>query len=228
MFEMHDCQATTEKLLDLTFGAIEGAAQFAMLRELQACDGCRAEYLAYKETLRAVDRAAPVAQPPEIYWEGYQSKLRRQLRTLEIKPEPVPPWWQRLFAASIRVPVPLAAAASLLVMAGGVWAWRNAQRPNVPVITVSAPVVSASPEKVAVTDQDAAPAAPQVIYRDRVVTRTVYLPRAAGTPRGARAENGPRVAANDAPETPKAEPLIGFAPPEKVVLQVTKSVEQEK
>ena len=144
-----------------------------MLRQLQTCDDCRAGYLAYKETLRAVDRAAPLAEPPELYWAGYQSKLRQQLRALEVKPEPLPQlaWWQRLFAASIRVPVPLAAAATLLALVGGVWAWRNANKPNVPALLVNAPVVTPLPEKTVVTEYVTTPATPQVVYRDRVVTR---------------------------------------------------------
>ena len=106
---MHDCQVTTENLLDLAVNETAGPEKFALLAELQNCADCRDEYHSVKETLRAFDRAGRAVAPPEIYWEGYQGKLRQQLRALEVAPEPAPvvAWWRRLLTASIRVPVPM-------------------------------------------------------------------------------------------------------------------------
>lgn len=230
---MHDCQTTTEKLLDLAFGAMQGPTQFALLHELQECDTCRSEYLSYKETLRTFDRAATAVPPPEIYWAGYQSKLRRSLRALEVKPDPPPvvPLWRRFLAGSINIPAPLAAAASLLLMAGGIWALRVANRPAVPLSTVATPAAPApqpTPATIVITKQVEVPALP--VVHERVVTRTVYLDRTPNA-RLARTGNAPAAPADPASHALNAsEPaaLAGFQTPSEVKLRVIKNDAREE
>lgn len=235
---MHDCQATNERILDLAFGATVGKAQLSVLREVQECDACCAEYRSYQETLRACSRATSAAEPPEIYWDGYQNTLRQKLRALEVAPAPVPvvAWWRRLWEFSLPVPLPVAAMAGLVVACVAVWA---AQRPAtiivVPAVAYeTAPQVAPIAPSVESVQASALPttAAPQVIVRERVVTRTVYLPRPA------RMETAiilPTAAARPALETPseKSETtatatLAGFHTPGEVRLRVIKSDAQEE
>ncbi len=226
---MHDCQTTNERLLDLAVNELAGPDKFALLAELQNCDDCRDEYHSVQATLSAFDRASRAVAPPEIYWEGYQSKLRQQLRTLEVTPETAPAvaWWRRLLAASIPVPLPAALAATLLLAVGGVWAMRAAtQLPGAPiVINSTAPpvVVQPSPEKVFITQKVEVPAPPQTI--ERVVTRTVYV----NVPQMAR-KDAPRSLRNvkALPAASETQSLAGFQPPSKVEMRVIKSDTQEK
>ena len=233
---MHDCQATNEKLLDLAFDATAGGISFGLLKDVQDCDLCCAEYLSWKETLRAFDRAAPVAQPPEIYWEGYQSRLRRQLRASEVRPEPAPAvsWWQRLWNSSVRVPLPLAAAASVLLACASVWALRSRQQTafGIPAlaITTGAAAPAPTPERILVTQTATVPSVPQTVVRERIVTRTVYI---GGTPRAAERRalaTVPRPAPNTAGDGPVSETatLAGFQTPGEVRLRVIKSDAQEE
>lgn len=230
---MHDCQATNEKILDLAFGATVGKAQFTALRELQDCDSCCAEYLSYQETLRACSRAATVAEPPEIYWEGYQNKLRQQLRALEVAPAPAPviPWWRRLWNFSLPVPLPAAALAGLAMACLAVWA---AQRPATiivaPALAYETPVtVAPEVEKATMLPSTVAP---QVIVRERIVTRTVYLPRTVRTDKAAPvpslARTAPQTPPAEATETATTATLAGFHTPGEVRLRVIKSDAQDE
>jgi hypothetical protein len=229
---MHDCQNTNERLLDLAANELAGPDKFALLAELQHCDGCRDEYHSVKETLRAFDAAHRAVAPPALYWEGYQSKLRQQLRALEVAPEPAPAasWWRRWLTASIPVPVPFAAAAALLVAFGGAWAMRVASRPSGLPVVINAPAAPVAaqpkPEVVYLKEKVEVPAPPQII--ERVVTRTVYV----NAPPTARANNAPAPRLTRNPRTmPSAtdtNALAGFQPPSKVELQVIKGDTQEK
>jgi hypothetical protein len=227
---MHDCQTTNERLLDLAVNELAGPDKFALLAELQGCDGCRAEYHSVRETLRAFDRASRVVAPPEIYWEGYQSKLRQQLRAVEVTPEAAPAvsWWRRLLTASIPVPVPAAVAAAFLLAGVGAWGLRVTRLPAGPLVitTPGGAAPQPTPEKVYVTNTVEVAAPPQTIVKERVVTRTVYVnaPQTArkDTPRNARQSGKLAPAAQEAPT------LAGFQPPSKVELRVIKSDTQEK
>ena len=225
---MHDCQTTNERLLDLAVNELAGPEKFALLAELQNCDDCRDEYHSVQATLNAFDRASRTVAPPAIYWEDYQSKLRQQLRALEVAPEAVPAvsWWRRLLTASIPVPLPAAVAATLLLAVGGVWTMRAAAHlPGAPiVINSSAPpvVVQPTPEKVFITEKVNVPAPPQTV--ERVVTRTVYV----NAPQMARKDASARASGRAVPPLSETQSLAGFQPPSKVEMRVIKSDAQEK
>jgi hypothetical protein len=218
---MHDCQTTNERLLDLAVNELAGPDKFALLAELQGCGECRAEYHSLHETWRAVERAGRAVAPPEIYWEGYQSKLRQQLRALEVAPESAPPVarWRRWLAASVRVPVPAAAAAALLLAAVGVWLARPSNNAAATPAVENLPSPQ-TPQVVYVTKETPA----QTVVRERVVTRTVYVPGRAAT-NNARGETAP--ASNSKPPNEPAA-LAGFQPPHKVEMRVIKGDSQEK
>lgn len=86
-------------------------------------------------------------------WEAPQAPARLRAAVF---PEEAAPWWRRLWSASLRVPMPVAAALAI-ALALGAWQWGGPGAPRELVRT----------ERVEVP-----------VWKDRVVTRTVYRCRA--------------------------------------------------
>ncbi|HYP00350.1 MAG TPA: hypothetical protein VER76_09195 [Pyrinomonadaceae bacterium] len=231
---MHDCRQTEDNLIDLIFDEADAATRSRLLREVEACGGCGAQYRSLKETLAICDEAAAAAAPSENYWPQYHQRLSRRLLLDTASDVPAAaslssatngsvPFWTRLLKTSIRVPAPLAAAAILLLVASSVLALTLLARP------APEPVVVASPDS-------SLESAPQIkfievpVVREKIITQTVYLPRRGtdNTRRDAARENiaGVRrqnAASPDAPATPPVRAnLSGFKPAGEVNLRIIK------
>lgn len=232
---MHDCLHTQDNLIDLVFDELDGAARSRLLAEVAACASCGAQYRSLVKTLDAYDEASTAAMPRENYWPQYHVALSRRLHEASgdarAEPRRAPflrsaPFWKRLLATSIRVPVPLAATAVLLLVAVSALALSLVAR------SATEPVVVSAPHS---TQGEAAPQIKFVevpVVREKIITQTIYVPRRnnsgdAATLRrapsrenlaGVRGQNAP---ATEASATPRAN-LSGFKPAGEVNLRIIK------
>jgi len=87
-------------------------------------------------------------------WEAPPAPARLRAAVF---PEGAGPWWRRVWSVSLRIPMPVAAALAI-ALALGAWQWRRPVAPRELVRT----------ERVEVP-----------VWKDRVVTRTVYRYRLA-------------------------------------------------
>lgn len=224
---MHDCRQTQDNLIDLIFDEADAALTPRLLREVEACAACRAQYRSLTETLAICDEATAAAAPRETYWPQYHQALHRRLldaaRDVPATSIENVPLWSRLFTARIRVPAPLAAAAVVLLVASSGLALTLMLRP------VPEPVVLPAPNMPQVS-------APQIkfievpVVQEKIVTQTIYVPRR-GTDnmrRDAVRENLAGVGRQNTaqPDAPAAQParanLSGFKPAGDVNLRIIK------
>lgn len=160
---MHNCTETKERLIELVLDGRSAA-------ELDTCAECRAEFDALNMTLRMTSRVSETAAPTESYWSGYHARLREKLATAppashaesqRSKDElgPLFETMRRCVRTSIPVPLPLALAAIIAVLALGVFAMRRAEQPVAqPPLLVHVPVEVPVVQEKVVT---------RVVYRDR-------------------------------------------------------------
>ena len=147
---MHDCSQTQERLIDLVFDEIGPDQKRNLLAEVSRCQACNAHYRSMARTLDVFDQATEAAQPAENYWLAYDMKLRTRL--IETNK---PSLWTRIYESFTSfkiggwVPVPVAAAIVLAVIAVGViWSLnghKSIQNVNPPVIATTDPGPKPSP-----------------------------------------------------------------------------------
>jgi hypothetical protein len=222
--KMHDCRRTKERLIDLVFDEAPDAN--ALRAEAAACPACRAELRALEATLSSYRRAADAAQPSEDAWATYHARLNARLHAVELErdsPRASPASFASRFVGALkatwRVPAPAAVATALLCMCLAAYALRPAPAP----VAVEAPFARLD-----------APA-PQVlrvevpVISERVVTRTIYVPREANVrdtvmARAMRDEMARRApgARGDEQPVPAANTLVGFRPAADVRLRFIK------
>jgi len=231
---MHNCKSTRRSLIELAMNELPPASATQMLTELKNCAACQEEYFSLRSLLRVSDQALRSALPGESFWAGYHARLSARLSDGLESYSSVQPvefsaasrLWRglrQMARASIRIPVPAAAALILLIGVSGLFA----VRPRGPVSAITP------------AQSQAAPPAPLVVTRtvevpvvhEKVFTRVVYVEKARrGSPgseqplqRGERpkvANRGANTGANA--EGTTAVSLIGFKPTEQVKLKVVK------
>src|SRR5256885_270925 len=138
---MHNCKANRETLIALALNPPDRTQSAAA--ELETCATCREEYAALRNALRIADQAKQSALPAGNFWSGYHARLRQRLEAGSQSEVPSPALEKRprrrlanLFTISVRVPVPLAAALLLFLVASFAFAL-NSRRP----ITTPPPMV---------------------------------------------------------------------------------------
>jgi hypothetical protein len=160
---MHDCKATRERLNELA-GGDEDAE---LLNELRQCEACNGEYASLRSTLRLADQAIRAAAPADDFWPGYHARLRQRLESgskVDTPSRPaersgVPASLLAFFAASVRVPVPIAALLLLVLGATIVFALLSQRSP----VTVPPIIVTRTIEVPVIHERTVT----QVVYRDR-------------------------------------------------------------
>jgi hypothetical protein len=157
------------RLVDLIFDELQADEKLRLLAEVETCAVCLGEYRSMTGTLLVFDNAAEAALPDESYWPEHRAALSERLEEIAPGRAHAPqrdPLWKRIFAARLPVPVPVAAAITLALLASSVLALRPSTR------DVAAPTQPP-------TATMAAAATPTIIevpvIRERVVTRTVYV-----------------------------------------------------
>jgi negative regulator of sigma E activity len=230
---MHNCKVTRSSLIELAMNELPAARAGEMLSELKDCANCQEEYFSLRSVLRVSEQALESTLPEESFWSGYHARLSSRLENLsaadqQVHLRPSLPTaltlasrlWaalRQIVTASVRIPVPVAAALVLLAAVFGFFALRSRGQ----VIVNSAP-----PAPTVITRTIEVP-----VVQEKVVTRVVYLERARrrSPASGESAERGdsPNLAKRVADPGANAEgttamSLIGFKPTEQVKLKVVK------
>lgn len=204
---MHNCKTTKDQITELL---LEGTTPSnELLVELTGCVDCRQEFEALNDTLRLTTRVMSSIQPTEHYWSGYHAQLKGKLHAVpkSITSTPRPSLLQRLFATSIRVPIPVAAAVILLF---GVSLFfvsspepaKEVQSNSIVRVPVQVPLIQ---EKIVT----------RIVYRDRY--RTIVSPKL--NPANS-AVNESALAKSQRNEI--APTLVGFRPLDEIKLTVIK------
>jgi len=234
---MHDCRQTQASLIDLLFDEADDAgARARLIAEVEHCAACAAEYRSFAATLEACDEVSSALAPGEDYWPQYHDALTHRLlgaaasdgRGGRVPPSRTP-FWKRVLTASIRVPVPVAAVAALLLVVACGLALLLVARPAPEPVLLAAPHVVQPPQS-----------APQIkfievpVIQEKIVTQTIYLPRRTDddaparrlAPRenlaGAGRQNAPVVPATNMTGAPSRAKLSGFKPAGEVNLRIIK------
>ncbi|MFL6207426.1 MAG: anti-sigma factor family protein [Pyrinomonadaceae bacterium] len=217
---MHNCRQTQAQLDDLVFNELTPDVREHVLAELADCAVCQAEYLALATLLRACDQAKTYAQPAEDFWPGYSARLDARVQALDRAPAAAPvsvvtprrsalSSLRRGLTATLRVPVPVALAAGLLLVVLSARVLRNAPAP--PQVAAAAPVrVVEVP-----------------VVQEKIVTRTVYVIRNENrlTQRKVQATRttlAARRADDKTKQQATPDALVGFQPAGEVKLRVIK------
>jgi anti-sigma factor RsiW len=165
---MHNCKRTKNALFDFALGELSEAQSAALMSQLRECEPCRAEHAAIAGTLRVSHKALGAEQRSEEFWQRYHQRLQSRLKELPVSTVEktrhirFPDFLRAFTSTSIRVPLPAAMAAMVLVCVLSFAALSRSQVNAVPttpvtrieVQTVQVPVVQ---ERVV----------RQVIYKER-------------------------------------------------------------
>lgn len=158
---MHDCLQARERLIDLVFAELDCDQELRLMAEIELCADCLGQYRSMRETLAVFDQTAEASLPQESFWSEFEEVLRRQIASAPHKQMNASPLWRRALTASVRVPLPIAAAIALLLLTSSLLAVRNL-RPSTPQVRVT--------ETVGQTRIVEIP-----VVQERVVTRTVFV-----------------------------------------------------
>ena len=182
---MHDCREIENRLIDLVFDELEANEKLRLLDETENCATCLSARRSITGTLVVFDRAIEATSPDENYWLGYDERLHRKLRSLGASaPETRPPFWKRMFAASLPVPVPVAALIIITLLVSSIFALRPSSTDAVAATRAQAEAATTS------STATLSPAAVQIIevpvVSERVVTRIVYVEKKGREKNGAQ------------------------------------------
>ncbi len=218
---MHNCTKTKEQIIELL---LDGADQpgDSLSTELHTCRECSAEFDSLNATLRITSRLKEMATPSESYWTSYHAGLREKLLCvvdgqrrgghgeppLQIEPAAHDvAGLSRLttfLKSSIRVPVPVAAAAIIVCVVLFSLLFRKSEQPN-----IQPPSVVHVPVEVPV-------------IKEKIVTRVVYKERRTQSKNPTSANRNPNVENTFAQTQTIDSSLYGFKPAENVKLTVIK------
>ncbi len=223
---MHDCRKMKEEMVDLVFNEVDAERELQVLEETEGCRVCREEYSSMCEALTSFDEAAYALTPGEEFWTEYHSKLEARLDEAARADAVVIPFWRRAFQSSFRVPVPVAAAAAILLAATSLLAMRSFL--SQPKLETGTNEPTAAAEQVRVVE---VPVEKRVV-EEKIVTRTVYVQKRlrAVNQAAPSVQNLEDITAKNSKETnPARSTLNGFLPPSDVNMTVIKgSFKDEK
>jgi hypothetical protein len=201
---MHDCRKTRALFTELLLDEPDRRPNDMLAGELRGCVECSAEFDALNATLRITRRMSEAA-PDEIYWSGYHERLQHKLTKTRISQ---PSLLFRIIRASIRVPVPVAAA---VIIAGALLIPLAIRSGRQRIIERSEPVVVRVPVQVPVIQEKTVT---RVVYRER---RTFSKNPTRNNERADDAFARSQKPLNEIPVT-----LTGFKPTDEIKLTVIK------
>jgi hypothetical protein len=208
---MHNCKSNRETLVALALDQAQSDQPRRLPAELEACAACREEYAAVLNAMRVAGQVKESALPVDSFWPGYRARLRQSLEAggtgvpslSHAQDAPATTWLRNLFASSVRVPIPLAAALLIFMGVSLVFAL-NSRR----AIGAPDPIIITKTVEVPVTRETT---------REKLVTRVVYRDRDRRQPLNARRNE---IAAQPAAQAPIS--LVGFKPANEVKLTIIK------
>jgi hypothetical protein len=219
LIRMHNCSKTKEQIIELLLDGADRPGG-SLSSEMHACRECSAEFDSLNATLRIMSRLKEIATPSESYWTSYHAGLREKLLCVgqrrgghgepPLQMEPAThnvaglSRLTTLLKSSIRVPVPVAAAAMIVcVVLFSLW-FRKSEQP-----TIQSTSVVHVPVEVPV-------------IQEKIVTRVVYKERRTQSKNPTRTNGNPNVENTFARTQPIEPNLNGFKPAENVKLTVIK------
>jgi anti-sigma factor RsiW len=162
---MHDCRKTKEDLIDLVFNETDAEDELRLLEELELCRACSAEYDSMRQALATFDEAAPSLLPAAEFWTEHHARIEERIESASGDAKVVS-FWRRTLRASFSVPVPLAAAAAILLAATTVVALRS---------FIFKSGTNGVPTEAAQKIQYVEVPVEKRVVEEKVVTRTVYV-----------------------------------------------------
>lgn len=162
---MHDCRTIKSRLVDLVFDELQADEKLGLMAEVETCKSCLGEYRCVTSTLLVFDRAAEAAVPEESYWPEHREMLKLRLAPAApiINAQRRDPLWRRILTARLPIPVPLAAVITLALLGSSVLALRPSTKEA--QAATPRPLTAAAPPKIIEVP----------VFREKVVTRTVYV-----------------------------------------------------
>lgn len=223
---MHKCNSTRKCLVDLALNELSPYDKNRVLTELKECAECREEFAQIRETLSVSNHALKSTVPAESFWNGYHARLVNRLeqepamasRSRQSRATRI---WQSVWntvSGSINIPVPVGAAALvLLLFLGTLLAWNSQKRSN-PTLVASAPEV--------ITRTVTVP-----VPQEKIVTKVVYRYRNRSRIQDEALNDGysrrmPGTLAQKNDESGIS--LVGFKPTNQVKLQVIKGTYRDE
>lgn len=171
-----NCEKVKESIEAFHDGAINGASGILVEKHLTNCSSCAAELNRLRALRKLLQKdVAPVPSP------ALDRKLMRAFLEKHERPAKSPSWWSAIFAGSVSIPKP-AFAAALIAVAVAITAanfiGRNAAISAGANTASTAPAVSLQPSPSTFIEQTKIVEVP--VYKERVVTKTVYVERESG------------------------------------------------
>jgi hypothetical protein len=164
--KMHNCRKVEKQIVDLLFDDTDARFKRRLLAEIEGCAYCLGQYQSLSDTLFVFERTTEAALPPGDYWPGYNATLRARLnapvQAIHEEKAVRAPFWRRLFAARLPVPVPVAAALVVGLIVSSALAFRR-----VPAGQTSLAPSSPSTASVRIVEIPVA--------QEKIVTRVVYV-----------------------------------------------------
>ena len=171
---MHNCRRMESNFVDLLFEDMDVERKRRLLREIDACANCSSQYQSLSDTLFVFERTTEAAQPDENYWPRYNAALNNRLHAPVVaeteKNSSRAFFWHRLWAAKLRIPVPVAAALLIAFVMSSALALMRA--PGAPETNAALPTPTASSIRIIEVP----------VVREKIVTRTVYVEKKRTTP----------------------------------------------
>jgi len=129
---MHNCKIIRSSLTDLALDEIQPQLKTQLLAELKDCSACHEEFASIRNALRVSRQALRSTLPAESFWSGYHDRLINRIENYAPL-TPRVPWRSRIWlavrklsTASVRVPVPVGAAALVLLLGAlSFFAWHS-------------------------------------------------------------------------------------------------------
>lgn len=225
---MHNCKSTRKSLIDLVLDELQPTQKQQLLAELKNCPACSEEHSRLRSALRVSDQALQSALPSETFWPVYHERLTQRIEnysphTAHLAP-PSEVWskLQKIVTASVRIPVPVAAALILMLSISTLFAMHSRRQLN----------AGSPPQATPPTANVEAKTVEVPVIQEKVVTRIVYVEkprvRNAGsklnrdTPLNRSSTMARLDGANGSATNSAAMSLVGFKPTEQVKIKVMK------
>ena len=224
---MHNCKRTRNALIDLAGGEITDEQARELMVELSNCAECQAEHASITKALRASSQALQSSAPPEEFWPGYHSRLKAMLQSVNQGWLPdvdqisigsrVRDAFMAMTRSSVRVPVPAAFAALMLV---SVLSYSVLSRER-------SGVIPPDPQVVVETRTIQVP-----VVQEKVITQVVYVEkkrrnRNVESPDYANPNAVNVAASGSVANSKKPFSLVGFKPTEQVNLTIIKGNDEK-
>ena len=176
---MHDCSEVENKIVDLIFGELSEDERLRLKDEIDGCSDCLSEYRSMNGAMRVFDEACDASLPDESFWPQHHEALRQHLADNAPRASVNHvSFWKHLLTFKLPVPVPIAALIVIALLTLTALALRTPTAAH--TLTIAAQPSPETPTPLKVIEVP--------IYREKVVTRTVYVEKKTQDKNGSRSK----------------------------------------